>query len=240
MSGDEIYLAWQDTETRRWYVVGRFFLDDGEFVFEYLPRAQQVRAEAGFSGVPQFPGFSESYRSEELFPFLKNRLIRPERYDFKQQQLRLNMESVSDYGDPGDVFEILARTGGRRQTDNFEFFRPLRAKDNRLECIFFSRGLGYVDEKIRQFWAEGSTPKGRLRLVADLYNPADKDALIIIDEAIRPLGFVPRYYSESLSRLYHADAIDSLSIERHNQSPAPDQERFLIRLVASGEALDEL
>lgn len=189
---------------------------------------------AGFGGVPQFPDFSGSYRSEETFAFLKNRLIRPKRYDFKQQQRRLGLESITDLDDPADVFEILARTGGRRQTDNFEFFRPLRAEDGELRCIFFSRGLTYIDEKIRQFWADGSTPRGELRLVADLHNPVDPNALIIIDEAIRPLGFVPRYYSAPFSRLYHDDAIESVTVERHNASPAPDQERFLLRLEAAG------
>ncbi len=156
MSHDEIHLAWQDTETRRWYPVGRFAVHEDEFLFEYLPKAQNAREDASFSGVPQFPEFAETYRSKQLFPFLKNRLIHPERYDFKQQQCRLGMESVTGYDDPLDVFEILARTGGRRQTDNFEFFRPLRPKNGELRSIFFSRGLSYVDDKNRQFWAEGS------------------------------------------------------------------------------------
>ncbi len=232
MNVDEIHLAWQDTDTRRWYPVGRFCIDGDDFVFEYLPEAQRARDDADFGGVPQFPEFTETYDSRELFPFLKNRLMRPERYDFKQQQRRLDMESVTGYDDPRDVFEILARTGGRRQTDNFEFFRPLQPKDGELRSIFFSRGLSYVDDKIRQFWAEGSEPTGQLRLVADMQNPADPSALIILDQAIRPLGFVPRYYSKELSRLYHTGAIKSVAVARHNPAPAPDQERFLIELVA--------
>lgn len=233
MIRNEIHLGWQDAETRRWYAVGRFWLDDDGYSFEYLPQADKAREQAGFGGVPQFPDFARSYRSEEAFAFLRNRLIRPKRYDFMQQQRRLGLEAITDLDDPADVFEILARTGGRRQTDNFEFFRPLRAGDDKLECIFFSRGLTYIDEKIRQFWADGSTPKGELRLVADLQNPVDPNALIIIDEAIRPLGFVPRYYSAAFSRLFHDSAIDSVTIERHNKSPAPDQERFLLRLEAT-------
>ncbi len=237
MTEPHIHLAWQDPDTRRWYPVGRFGFHDGSFTFEYLSaQAARAQAEANFSGVPQFPDFSKTYTSNQLFPFLANRLIRPDRYDFKQQQLRLDMASVTDYDNPRDIFEILARTGGRRQTDNFEFFRPLTPQDGQIRCIFFSRGISYIDPEIRDFWASGSTPKGTLRLVADMENPADEDALIIIDEAIRPMGFVPRYYSRDLSRLYHAGAIQTVSVARHNPHPAPDQERFLIRLVA--DAID--
>ncbi len=46
-------------------------------------------------------------------------------------------------------------------------------------------------------------------LVADRDNPADTDALLIIDVKIHPLGFVPRYYTSQLSTLYHGPATSS-------------------------------
>lgn len=233
MSNDELQLAWQDADTRRWYPVGRFLLDDGDYVFHYVRGATLARDDAGFEGVPQFPDFEQEYRSGELFEFLKNRLIRPGRYDFRRQQQRLGLESITGYEDPADVFEILARTGGRRATDNFEFYRPLVVDSGEVHTTFFSRGIRYVDEKIREFWAEGSAPRDPLRLVADRHNPADPNALLIIDVKIRPLGFVPRYYSRRLSRLYDQNAIDRLEVHRHNPGPAPDQQRFLIELTAT-------
>lgn len=233
MNNDELQLAWQDADSRRWYPVGRFLVDDGEYRFHYVQGAVTARENAGFEGVPQFRDFQREYRSETLFEFLKNRLIRPGRYDFRLQQQRLDLESITDYDDPSDVFEILARTGGRRATDNFEFYRPLVVDGGTVNCTFFSRGVQYVDESIRSFWADGSTPQEPLRLVADKDNPADPYALLIIDVKIRPLGFVPRYYARKLSQLYHHDAIDEVEVRRHNPAPAPDQERFLIELSAT-------
>ncbi len=132
-----LYLAWRQPD-RRWWPVGRLSHDGSEYVFTYIKGAVSA-GEGGFRPLLSFPDLDEVYVSKELFPLFGNRLpprSRPDYQDFVEWL---------DLG-PGeaDPMGMLARSGGRRETDMFEVFPvPEPSLDDRYESAFFVHGLRY-------------------------------------------------------------------------------------------------
>ena len=113
-----LFVAWQDkANTRAWYPIGRLDADvaRSRFEFKYIQGAEMARKGAGLEPLDAFPDFHKIYKSSELFPLFRNRILGEGREDFKDyiQQLGLDPQHASP-------LEILALTGGERQTDNLE------------------------------------------------------------------------------------------------------------------------
>lgn len=71
---EELYVGWQDRQSRRWYPVGHLTIDGDHYAFEYLEGALEAREQANFRGISQFPNFHQRYRAPDLFPFFQNRV----------------------------------------------------------------------------------------------------------------------------------------------------------------------
>lgn len=84
MSEKTLFLAWQDKgRSRRWFPVGRLDADveHSRYRFRYTGGAEEAKEEAGFPPLWDFPHLREDYRSSELFPLFRNRIIAPGRPD---------------------------------------------------------------------------------------------------------------------------------------------------------------
>lgn len=90
----------------------RFCTGNGAVVYEfsYLDNAHSLE---GFRPLICFPDVRRIYHSTHLFPFFENRLMRRDRADYGGFVRGLGLDRDTD------PFEVLVRSGGRRQTDAF-------------------------------------------------------------------------------------------------------------------------
>lgn len=228
-----LYLAWQDRgepvsgepATRRWYVIGRLDTEGGEYVFRYTEGAERARQEAGFQPLDAFPVLQRCYRSEELFPVFRNRVPNARRKDYPVLMARLGLPEQE-----ADPFEILAVTGGTRQTDNLEVFPRIATQpDGGFRCRFFLHGWRYVSEAAQQRLQqlrEGDT----LRVALELNNPATGLAIQLqAPDSYLMLGWAPRYLIQDLVKAMGAAPSElSATVGRINLPPSPHNQRVMI------------
>src|SRR5882724_9082523 len=125
-----LFLAWQ-APTRAWFPVGRLDADvsANRYAFSYTKGALQAQSAVGFDALPAFPDLRRRYESSELFPLFQNRVLDPGRKDFKEYLASLDLNESSD------PIEILAVSGGRRQTDSLEVFPKIeKQSDGSFAC----------------------------------------------------------------------------------------------------------
>ena len=123
---------------------------------------------------------------------------------------------------------LLARSGGRRETDIFEVFeQPEPDSDDRYRAVFFVHGLRHRGGEAprRALLLERGE---RLTLGPEPDNVADAHALRVVSGDGVHLGFVPRYLCSDFNVLRSQRAPDALlRVQRLNPPPAPLQFRIL-------------
>ncbi|MGZ5003925.1 MAG: DNA-binding protein, partial [Chthoniobacterales bacterium] len=139
-----LFLAWQDAAaTRQWFPIGRLDANPAanDYAFEYIHGAELAHQKAGLEPLDAFPDFTEKYRASELFPLFKNRVVTPERLDFAEYLRQLDIDPKN-----ADPLEILAVSGGTRQTDSLEVFPKIhRNVDGGFHCKFLLHGWRHVN-----------------------------------------------------------------------------------------------
>jgi len=225
-----LFLAWQDTAaTRAWYPIGRLDADvnQSHFCFGYTRGAEMAHNKAGLDPLDAFPDFGKHYEASELFPLFRNRIMGEDRKDFKEylQQLDLTPEHATP-------LEILALTGGERQTDNLEVFPKIeRHKNGGFHCRFFLHGWRHVCEpsqrKLMSLKA-GDT----LRVAIELNNPATVNALQLqTPDDYHMVGWAPRYLVKDLLKAISESPTDiGATVVKLNPVPAPAKQRLLIEI----------
>lgn len=233
-----LYLAWQDQRqrasgkpaTRRWYVIGRLDAEGKDYVFRYTEGAEHARQEAGFQPLDAFPDLQRCYRSEALFSVFRNRIPNARRKDYPALMARLGLSEQEV-----DPFEILAVTGGTRQTDNLEVFPRIATQpDGSFHCRFFLHGWRYVSDAAQQRLQqlrEGDT----LRVALELNNPATGLAIQLqAPDSYLMLGWAPRYLNLDLAdAMLTAPAILEARVAKINLPPSPHNQRVLIEFRGS-------
>ncbi|HMP75439.1 MAG TPA: DNA-binding protein [Kiritimatiellia bacterium] len=224
-----LFLAWQARgATRAWYPIGRLEADPGahHYAFSYTMGAEQARHDAGFQPLVSFPHLDKFYESSELFPLFQNRVLDPSRKDFAQYLEWLDLER-----DAADPIDILAVSGGERQTDNLEVF-PLveKAVDNSFRCRFFLHGHRHVSTSGIER-ANRLAEREELRVSIELNNPATGLAIQLLSPDYEMVGWAPRYLVRDL---VHAVA-DAPEVHAHvvrvNEPPAPANRRVLVEFT---------
>lgn len=221
-----LFLAWQ-ASNRRWFPVGRLVADVSEhrYEFDYTKGALDARDVAGFSPLLAFPDFDQLYCASELFPLFQNRILPSSRKGFGEyiESLDLDPENL-------DLLEVLAVSGGERQTDSFEVFPKINKEiDGSFECRFFIHGLRYVNEagveratKLK----EGE----KLQISLEVNNPKTHLAILLSSGDYLPLGWTPRYLVSDLLRAM-ANAPDlSAQVVKVNPDTVPTNRRYLIEM----------
>lgn len=231
-----LFLAWQDGRfsadreggTRAWFPIGRLDIgDDAPYQFAYTGGAKTAAQEAGFQPLEAFPKLDVLYKSAELFPLFKNRLISEKRDDYAEYVDRLGLH-------PKDAspFEILGVSGGTKQTDNLEVFPKLQNQsDGTFSCRFFLHGWRHVNpasqERTRAL--KSGDP---LMVSVELNNPAT--GLAIQMESVNDyfmLGWAPRYLIHDLLKaIAHGSPKVQASVVLVNPPPAPQNQRVLVEL----------
>jgi hypothetical protein len=232
-----LFLAWQDVrpdggarpESRAWFPIGRLDAEPNEelFRFAYTRGVLEAHSKTGFRPLDAFPRFDKVYESAELFSLFKNRLISSKREDYTEYLERLALSP-----EDADPFDILAISGGGRQTDNLEVFPRIRPRrDGSFVCRFFLHGWRHVNAhsqaRLNQIEAGA-----KLQVSIELNNPAAGTAIqLLTPDDYFMIGWAPRYLVHDMLAAVAAGVEDvQARVVRSNLPPAPHNQRVLIEL----------
>ncbi|MEK6263777.1 MAG: HIRAN domain-containing protein [Clostridium sp.] len=192
---DYIYLVWKEIETRRQYIVGQLS-KNGQFEFKY---GFEVKAaiEKGFKLLISFEQIDKVYKSDILFPVFSSRLPDKKRQGLDKILLKYSMKEYDEY-------KLLKRSGARLPIDNLEFIDPILGDDSEdIKRVFYMAGprhyMGCDGEDCLK--SEDIYVGEKLSLVLEPENKHDKSAIKILNSNDVHIGYIPRYYSETLIEL---------------------------------------
>ena len=218
-----LFVAWQHPETREWAPVARLTREKDHFRFVYTKGAERE----GFVPFGRLNDLRQAYVSKTLFPLFANRLLTRSRPEYAAYLQWLGLSETQH-----DELDELARTGGRRATDELELIPcPAPSSDRQYEAFFFARGLRYLESDSRARCLK-LQPEERIYLARDVQNEKDAHAwLLRTREPVSVVGYAPRYYAAEFQRLMAMlDATDlDVRVARVNPD-APIQYRLLCRL----------
>lgn len=228
MSERTLFLAWQDRErTRKWFPIGRLDADvaRSRYRFRYTGGAEDARKQVGFPPLWDFPDLGKDYRSPELFPLFRNRVIAPGRPD------RADYLSNLDLPEDADPIEILSVNGGSRMTDHHEVFPKLvKGEDGGFRCRFFLHGWRHTNGEARQR-LERLKANEKLYVTLELTNPVTALAVQIQTEDYHMVGWTPRYLVRDLvEAMAYSPGRYRARVVKVNPIPPPSRQRVLIEL----------
>ena len=230
-----LYLAWRDSwKTQAWFPVGRLdvSMEMPQYRFRHVKGAEQARETGGFDVVPGFADLYEDYRSPELFPVFRNRVMSPRRPDFGDYLRGLGLDPASSV----DPMAILSVDGGRRVTDFFEVFPKLvKGDEGSFICRFFLHGWRHTNPAALER-LDSLEPGEPLHVTLELTNPTGKPAVQIQTQDYHLLGWAPRYFVHDLT-MAMAESLGEYEAEvvRLNPSPHPQSQRVLIEMRSRWE-----
>ena len=221
-----LFVAYQDTVSRKWTPVARLTHDGQLYHFAYTRGAKNLPNFVPFGRMNELDA---EYVSEQIFPLFANRLLPKSRPEYKDYLNWLGLDGASH-----DDLEELGRTGGLRATDSLELIPcPEPTSSNQYEVYFFCRGLRHMsaDSQARSL---GLAKGEQLYLTKDVQNVSDGMALLLrTDDPVTLVGYVPRYYSAEFSQLINLVGADvpKVTVEKVN-ADAPIQYRVLCKFSA--------
>ena len=161
--------------------------------FDILRGVKRANCEAGLPILWDFPHLERDYRSSEIFPLFKNRIMSPRRPDFADYMSSLQLPKSAD------PFDILSVSGGYRATDHFEVFPKLvKGEGGCFVCRFFLHGWRYTNDAAQER-LDRLTLGEELRLALELNNPATTLAIQIQTTDYHMIGWAPRYLVHDLA-----------------------------------------
>ncbi|MEX2300956.1 MAG: hypothetical protein WD733_08475 [Bryobacterales bacterium] len=229
-----LFLAWQNSETRRWFPIGQLTCEpeSRRFLFRYLRGVETAMQEGGFEPLPSFRELDPVYESEELFPLFANRVLSQSRPDYKEFLSWMSLPSDQDI----DPIELLARSGGQKVTDSLEVFAmPEERGMDQYSVHFFVHGLRHMaPDSLKR--ADRLKPGERLLPMHDFQNPSDSQALMLRTAETEPgdvhnVGYCPRYlFVDTFSQMVKEKGLPEILVEKLNAAPAPIRFRILCRV----------
>ncbi len=224
-----LFLAWQ-APNRAWFPVGRLDADVAQhrYHFGYTKGALQAEHAVGFQPLPAFPEFDRTYESSVLFPLFQNRVLDPGRKDFAAYLTSLDLPPSS-----ADPIEILAVSGGERQTDSLEVLPRIEShRDGAFRCRFFLHGWRHMSAA-SQTRAMSLQPGEQLGVSLELTNKAEQIAILLTSSDYDFLGWTPRYLVKDLLKAISEKPSVTASVVRVNAADVPANRRVLVELTGT-------
>lgn len=191
---DYLYLVWKCASNRRQYIVGQL-TKNGHYEFQYCEEIGEA-LKAGFTPLVSFEKLDTVYKCEEVFPVFSSRLPDRRRKDIKKILEKYGLEAY-------DSYELLKRSGARLPIDHLQFIDPVLEFEGEFEKTFYIAGarhyLGCQGERCAE--AIKVTRGDEVFLEHEKDNLYDENAIRIVNEHKKLLGYVPRYYSRAFARL---------------------------------------
>lgn len=190
-SGEYLYLIWKDPRSRRNYTVGKLSRGDS-YVFEYFGEYEEAKR-VGWELLAAFPE-DKRYESPSLFAAFASRLPDPKRKDIDSILRKYGLASF-------DGYELLRRTTGRLPIDTYEFIDPILPEERVAEREFEVVGIRH-NAACRGSDCDRLPTIGLgdgLVLHREPDNGHDEYAVAVCTKQGEMLGYIPRYFSESIS-----------------------------------------
>lgn len=191
---DYLFLIWQDSESRRQYIVGQLS-KNGNYEFKYSNEIS-LALEAGFQPLVAFKDIQKTYYSDTLFPAFSSRLPDRKRKDIGTI---LHKYGLKEY----DSYQLLKASGARLPIDHLQFVDPILDISTAFERDFYMAGsrhyLGCDGENCDE--SIDITRGDEFFLKREKDNPYDEYAVTVQTRRDEKIGYVPRYYSQAFSRL---------------------------------------
>ncbi len=237
MNTRTLFLAWEDQEqTHQWFPIGRLDADVERpfYRFRYIEGAKRAQKEVKFPPLWDFPQLLEDYKSLELFPLFRNRVIaqgRPDRADY------LGNLGLQENAAP---FEMLSISGGYRVTDDYEVFPKLvKAEDGSFVCRFFLHGWRHTSLSAQER-LNTLKPGEELYVTLELTNPVTGLAVQLQTTDYHMIGWTPRYIVSEMARamaespggaVYNCGSSSyTAHVVKINPPPSPMTQRVLIEM----------
>lgn len=207
---DYIYVVWQDPKSRSKFVIGTLSRN-GHYEFAYGGELEQAK-KCGFMPLVAFPLFEKKYEENVVFPTFSCRLPDVKRKDIGR--------ILAEYGlTEYDEFELLKKSGARLPTDTLEFVDPIFDDQEVVDRTFHVAGMRYHMECAGEDCnAIPQLPTGtELTLQREPENQHDPHAVRIVTGDGVMLGYVPRYYSEAVSKRLEKGMSYTCQVVEHNR-----------------------
>lgn len=186
----ELWLIWQNVETRQRYHVGKLVYEDAIYKFSYetdgYRRKLSEAMDNGYRPHLAFPDIYKKYSSRALFGPFARRLPDFRRPDYLDVLLELGLTAETN------EMELLQATGGILATDSYEFVSPISIENAQFEFDFFVAGWRYYDgEKVINQLRINDVVE--FSLAPD--NEQDEKAVVVMSINGEKLGYIPAFYS---------------------------------------------
>lgn len=191
---DYLFLIWKSGKSGKQYIVGQL-IKNSRYEFKYCEEVKEA-IEDGFVPLLCFPDLMKVYESEKLFPIFSSRLPDKKRKNIEDILKKYGLEKYDEY-------MLLKRGGARLPIDDLEFIDPILDVDENLTRIFFVAGARHYLEcgGIDCLKAVEITRGDEVFFKRDLENKYDEYAVQMLGYLGAKIGYVPRYYSKSVSEL---------------------------------------
>lgn len=225
----ELWLIWQNTETRQRYHVGNLIHEDGVYKFGYENGGRRKLSEAmqnGYKPHLAFPETDRTYVSNRLFGPFSRRLPDKRRPDFSDLLQELGLSA--DYTE----MDLLRATGGRLATDAYEFVHPLYVENNTFNFDFYIAGWRYYDgDHVINHLNPGDT----VEFKPHYGNPEDDKAVAIVTDSGLKLGYIPAFYSGLMFEVIENNCVFFAKIDGINPYAVPQRK---VNITVKGKLND--
>lgn len=202
---DYLYLVWKCASNRRHYIVGQL-TKNGQYEFQYCEEIEKA-LEVGFTPLVSFERLNVVYKSEILFPVFASRLPDRKRKDIKNILEKYGLEEY-------DSYQLLKKSGAKLPIDNLQFIDPILNYKSSFEKLFYVAGarhyLGCDGNKCKE--AIQVTRGDEVFLEHEVDNPHDKNAIRVVNEQKKMLGYVPRYYAQAFVKFIEEDRVEECHV----------------------------
>ncbi|MUV38419.1 hypothetical protein JNUCC1_02257 [Lentibacillus sp. JNUCC-1] len=212
----ELWLIWQNVETRQRYHIGRLLHQDDVYTFSYensgYRRKLQEAMDNGYHPHLAFPDTDKLYTSSKLFGPFARRLPDPRRPDYQQvlKELGLSLDSTD--------MDVLRATGGMLATDSYEFVSPVFVEGDHFDLDFYVAGWRYYDgENVIDQLQKGD----HVRFTLDPDNPEDHKAVVVMTVNGKKLGYIPAFYSGWMFEIIRSECNYRARIESIHPEAVP-------------------
>ena len=221
---DYLYLIWHDKVSKKQYIVGTLS-KNGKYEFEYNEEVD-LAIKNGFTLLTAFPK-REKYECETLFPAFLSRLPDKKRSDIANI---LNKYGLAEY----DAYQLLKRSGAKLPIDDIYFIDPIFDINDKFERTFPIAGSRYyMNCNNGNNCAKNCDLKigDKLSLELEPENERDSNAVkILYNDKI--LGYIPRYYSENVTRIIKENKKYKCIVQEINLNDDDCQNCIIIKLFS--------